>query len=185
MFVSLVFEWHLWQSLLFMPPETFPTVRLWHHPKWPHSPPPLENLATTAEHSKPQPCFLASPLGPPFSLPFDLQPSRVDLYTGLPCRFGVCVCVLISLEYTCFTVCFFQVGRLRVCIYPPSCGFPSHLGHLRALSSCASTIGSRELSILYTVSIVYICQSQFIPPPPPLGVQYICSLLLCVFLFCK
>ena len=43
-----------------------------------------------------------------------------------------------------------------------------------------------SLVILYVVSRVYICQSQFIPPSPfPLWCPCLCSLLLCVFLFCR
>lgn len=66
-----------------------------------------------------------------FSSGASLQPSRVDLYsqphvvrltgvhphTGLLCRFGVCVCVLISLEYTCFTDCLCCTAKWMGCVF--------------------------------------------------------------------
>ena len=82
------------------------------------------------------------------------------------------------LGYSCFTVLglfllYNKVDQLYICIYSLFWGFPSHLGHHRALSrvSCYP-VCSHQLSILCIVSIVYICQSQSVNsshPPFPLG----------------
>ena len=60
---------------------------------------------------------------------------------------------------------------------------------VRGLSPVAASGGhssSRQLSILYIVSIVYICQSQSPnsshPPPFPPWYPYICPLHLCLYL---
>ena len=50
-------------------------------------------------------------------------------------------------------------------ICPLFCGFPSHLGHCRALSSLCYIVCSHQLYILYIA--VYICQSQLPNSSPP------------------
>ena len=89
---------------------------------------------------------------------------------------------------------------------PSFFGFPSHLGHHRALSSLNYTVGSHQLPILYIVPTVYgalliaqlvknlpavqetnnvcvsVSMSQSISSPSP-RCPYICSLLLCLY-FC-
>ena len=57
-----------------------------------------------------------------------------------------------------------KINQLYVYIYPLVFGFPSDLGHHRALSRVSSAIQQIQFSSLYIV--VYICQSQFIQPPP-------------------
>ena len=88
-------------------------------------------------------------------------------------------------EYSrCTALCQFllysKANQLYVYIYPLFFGFPSHLGHHRALSSSLCyTVGSHQLSILYIVSIVYICQSPS-PNSSPSPYPYVCSLCLCL-----
>ena len=58
---------------------------------------------------------------------------------------------------------FLWYGKVnQLYIYPLFLGFPSHLGCHRATEqgSLSSTVGSHQLSILCTVSTVYISQSQ-------------------------
>ena len=78
-----------------------------------------------------------------------------------------------------------KVNQLCEYIYPLFFGFPSHSGHHRAQSSLCHTVLSHELSILYIVSIVYICQSQSpgsFPLPQP-RCLYVCTLHLRLY-FC-
>ena len=75
-----------------------------------------------------------------------------------------------------------KVNQLYVFIYPLFFGFPSHLGHHRALSRVPCTTQSVLTPVLYTV--VYICKSQSIPPPPPHSpLESVCVLYVCVSYF--
>ena len=74
-----------------------------------------------------------------------------------------------------------KVNQQYFYIYPLFSGFPSHLGHHRALSRVPCAV--QQVLILYILSIVYICQSQFILAPFPPWYLYICSLHLCLY-FC-
>ena len=65
------------------------------------------------------------------------------------------------LEYSCFItlyqfLLYNKVNQLYVYIYPLFFGFPSPLGHHRALEFPVLYGSSHQLSILYIVSIVYI-----------------------------
>ena len=84
----------------------------------------------------------------------------------------------------CQFLLYSKVNWLHVYIYALFFGFPSHLGHHRALSRvpCATQwVLLRYLlyiyiyvSILYTASIVYICQFHLLIhpiPPCPLSIQ--------------
>ena len=95
--------------------------------------------------------------------------------------------------YSCFAM-FFQfllyseVNQPYVYIYPLPSGFPSHLGHHRALSSFPCYIaGSHQISIPYTV--VYTCQSQSPnsshPTFPALVSIRLFSMSVSLFLLCK
>ena len=81
------------------------------------------------------------------------------------------------LEYSCFTMlCQFllynKVNQLYVYIYPLFFGFPSHLGHHRALSRVPCAIQfSLVINFIHSINSVYmsIPFSQFILHPFPPG----------------
>ena len=74
-------------------------------------------------------------------------------------------------------------------VYSLFLGFPSHLGNHRALGSLRlGTVGSHQLSILYIVSIVYICRSQSPNAShshTPFVFIYLFSTPVSLFLLCK
>ena len=63
--------------------------------------------------------------------------------------------------YCCQFLLFSKVNQLYVYLCPLSFGFPSHLGHHRALSGVPCAVHEVLISYLfYRVSVVYTCQSQ-------------------------
>ena len=96
------------------------------------------------------------------------------------------------LEYSCFTMlCQFllysKVNQLYVYIYPPFFGFPSHLGHHRALSRVPCATQQVLISYLFYTQYqqcIYVNPNlpiQTTPHPP--WYPYVCSLRLCLY-FC-
>ena len=88
----------------------------------------------------------------------------------------------------CQFLIYSRVNQLYVYIYPLFYGFPSHLGHHRALSRVPCAIQfSLIIYFIHNINSVYmsISISQFIPPPPcfPPQYPYVCSLCLCLY-FC-
>ena len=80
-----------------------------------------------------------------------------------------------------------QAGSLYTLIYPFFFGFPSHLGHHRALSRVPCAIQQDYISYLfYTQQCIYVIPNFPIHPTPPSPpwYPYICSLYLCIY-FCK
>ena len=106
--------------------------------------------------------------------------------------FGVHTCVL----YICVSISALQTVHLYhfcrfhiyVLIYDICFSISDLFRSLQSTeqSSWCYTVGSHQLSILYIVSIVYICQSpspNSSHSPLPLWYPYICSLHLCLY-FC-
>ena len=74
----------------------------------------------------------------------------------------------------CQFLLYSRVNQLYVDIHPLFFGFPSHLGHHRALSRIPCVIQQVLISYLFYTSSVYmsIPNSHFIPlPPAPLGIH--------------
>ena len=97
------------------------------------------------------------------------------------------------LEYSCFTMlCQFllysKVNQLYVYVYPLFFGFPSHLGHHRALSRVPCAIQQVLISYLFYTQYQqcrYVNPSLPIHPTTPLPpwYPYVCSLHLYLY-FC-
>ena len=100
------------------------------------------------------------------------------------------------LDYSCFTIlCQFllysKVNQLYVYIYPLFFGFPSHLGHHRALSRVLCAIQQVLRSYLFDTQYqqcIYVnpnlpAHPPAPPAPFPLGIHTFFSLCLCLY-FC-
>ena len=81
-----------------------------------------------------------------------------------------------------------QQSELYIYRYSLFFGFPSQFGHHKALNIGFPVLYSRFSSIVYIVSVDYICQSQspnsshFLFPP---RYPSVCSLSMFLFLLCK
>ena len=96
-------------------------------------------------------------------------------------------------ECSCFTMLYqfllySKVNQLYIYIYPLFFGFPSHLGHHRALSRVPCAIQQVLISYLfytYYQQCIYVNSNLPIHPtlPFPPWYPYVCSLHLCLY-FC-
>ena len=95
------------------------------------------------------------------------------------------------LEYSCFTMlCQFllysKLNQLYIYIYPLFFGFPSHLGHHRALSRVPCALQVLINYLFYTQQCIYV--NPHLPVHPtslPPQYPYVRSLHLCLFLLYK
>ena len=85
----------------------------------------------------------------------------------------------------CQFLLYSKVNQLYVYIYPLFFGFPSHLGHHRALSRAPCALQQVLISYLfYTQQCIYVNPSLPVhPTPPPPWCPYVCFLCLRIY-FC-